>query len=659
MASALQSPDPELPDPAGGRLEQTGHRGSQEQNALLSFPHLSRMVKDDRGTFMFVGDASNLCFLQNIRRIVLKHFGPCPLVDDPLRHCMVEAHPKRTLSLAQESTMFPPKRPSLGDMEYYLVWFQRATDCTVQLFDPDQIRKDMSQWLRDPEGPSGAEVAIFHLIIAIGAQVGPEDCDKLAEHHFNFGRYLILSALMDDPSIATIQCHVLITTYLLASSRRNAAFMYLGIAVRGMYALGLHRRDVSALYDHADFLVRERLWKAIRIMDLFMSASLGRPPATTETRDTTAAENYSASNDLCWIFENILTGIYAKRAVTTENLERISELHRKWSSRFTADLQSDETRPNGSFSQGDDLNANIGLIHLKEAYYWTIILVSRPFLVEYASSILDQKHMEGSASSNSNPWQPSSSHFVVVQACVDCALRTAELLQPLVSETLVPKRLPFVVNSAFVSALVLGLALFADLDDAESISGGFQDCRRVLVKFSKHDAVTRRYLAITENLQRACEASSQERQKKKNDIKSRSIRRLFGSIHDGAPTSPQSASGKPSTAMEETAMEDADSRPQLVSPPVTESASMGATHESLAPQTTDAGHDAQVSTLQGQLSPFAATGDTQGFGGQAMNLLSPSTLLFGAFDESMLLPVVDSSAVDFEIPADWDKGFLP
>lgn len=157
---------------------------------------------------------------------------------------------------------------------------------------------------------------------------------------------------MDDTSIVSIQCHILITMHLLGASRRNAAFMALGTAIRGIYALGAHRRHISVLYDSSEYSIREQLWRSIRIPDLFMSASLGRPQATFETRDTSATDGYSVSNDLCWIFENILIKVYAKRMVIAEDLERISELHRAWTSRYIDGVETDGIYPDEALTEG-------------------------------------------------------------------------------------------------------------------------------------------------------------------------------------------------------------------------------------------------------------------------------------------------------------------
>ncbi len=49
----------------------------------------------------------------------------------------------------------------------------------------------------------------------------------------------------------------------------------------------------------------------------------------------------------------------------------------------------------------------------------------------------------------------SASNKVLAHACVDSAIRTIHLLEVLLDFEDIPKRLPFVVNSIFVAALIL------------------------------------------------------------------------------------------------------------------------------------------------------------------------------------------------------------
>ncbi|KAF4502681.1 transcriptional regulatory [Fusarium agapanthi] len=441
---------------------QTGH---DSHRARTDHPQLSALIQDGHGMFVFIGDAANLSFLQIIRRLVRDSLGPCVFTEDALQHLMVEAKPSDSSIWLVSIMDDAPVMPEEAEARYLVSWFFRSTSCVLNLFEEGQISESMASWYQkcSEEQEDKASVAVFFLIFAIGAQTCPENRDKEAEQYFNYGRFLTTSVIMDDISISAVQSNILITMYLLGASRRNAAFMYLGSAFRAAYALGIQRHDVNKHFKQSEYLVRERLWKVLRVLDLFMSASLGRPPSIHETRNTGTDENCSASNDLCAIFEDILTNIYSPQKVSNSHLERISEHHRQWANKFPLGLATDSIKQSKFIDEADGKETpNIGLCHLKEAYCWTIMLLARPSLTKSAS-----KHMY-KASQDMSQWEPSTTATepdqVLAFSCVDSAVRTVDLLKVMGDNREIPKRLPFVVNSLFVAELVLGTAYFNDLD---------------------------------------------------------------------------------------------------------------------------------------------------------------------------------------------------
>ena len=68
--------------------------GSLTTNNPLPSGLDSRLLQDQRGRYMFIGDSANLSFLQVLRRVVGECIGSCSFVDDPLRSLMVEASPE-------------------------------------------------------------------------------------------------------------------------------------------------------------------------------------------------------------------------------------------------------------------------------------------------------------------------------------------------------------------------------------------------------------------------------------------------------------------------------------------------------------------------------------------------------------------------------------
>ncbi|KAH6867162.1 hypothetical protein B0T10DRAFT_502653 [Thelonectria olida] len=490
-------------------------------------------------TAISVRDSANVSFLRIIRRVVHDSLGPGVFVEDASESTMAEATASAQRDWVLDMAKQPPQRPEPSDAHYLVRWYLRATNSIMILFDESLLNHALSQWLQTPINQLDHQsmTTIFFLIFAIGSQTCPGNRDNTAEQYFSYGRFLTDFQNMENPTISTIQAHVLITMYLLGASRRDAAFMHLGIAVRAGYVLGTHRRDINAQYDAPEYAIRERLWKVLRVLDLFMSASLGHPPSTCETRDTAAEDNYSPSNDLCAIFEAILNSIYSSRAVSKEALERISGHHRQWTKRYAKGLAADDIKSTEFIDTDEGKRApNIGLYQIKEAYYWTIMLLARPSLVESISRHVSKPMANDSHDEHAIP--RTSHNSILSYACVDSAIRTVDLLNKLRSSEDIPKRLPFVVNSLFVASLVLGLARFGDLDSIFPLTKSLTRARMLLARFSRCDAVSKRNLAIVDDLRVACDLHCEKRFRRKMQQQSLLVGGFFGFVHDDAMQQP-------------------------------------------------------------------------------------------------------------------------
>lgn len=87
-------------------------------------------------------------------------------------------------------------------------------------------------------------------MLAIGCQVrgGSRDDLVLASKYFNHGRQMAFEKMLEDPTINLARAFVLLAFYMLGASRRNSAFMYLGVAAKSADILGLH---AAAKHRHA------------------------------------------------------------------------------------------------------------------------------------------------------------------------------------------------------------------------------------------------------------------------------------------------------------------------------------------------------------------------------------------------------------------------
>ncbi|RMZ79710.1 hypothetical protein DV738_g3146, partial [Chaetothyriales sp. CBS 135597] len=449
-------------------------------------PKLARLLKDGHGKFVFVGDSSNLAFVQNIRRLVKSEIGESSLTSDSFRHTMVEnIPPPPTLQ-----KMYTLKKPALAEVKELVRAYSLATSGVVDLFDIDDLVQGIERW-RSGKGTKGRELK--------NNGNGVASCASQAEIYLQRGRELVTSSFMDDPSLLTVQSYILIVFYMLTVCRRNGAFMLLGIAVRAAYALGLHRSDISSLFETKERRSRERVWKSLRTLDLYMSASLGRPPATSEidggsiswdgkerSYDGVKVDGLDSSAMLrmCFIFERILNEVYCRREIRVQLVESISRQSRDWTLQLPVGLRADGLDLKG---EGQNLVHTIGLAHLKGSYYWSIILLTRPFLI--------------------------------FKACIDAALRSVEIATDLIHTPGVPKRLFMVSNSTFVSAMVIGFAIFGDFDRAFPLLSSIDQAIAILSILAQDDPSARRYEQISTHLRQA--AAEHIRRRDENEVSRR------------------------------------------------------------------------------------------------------------------------------------------
>lgn len=520
------------------------HRGdsliSNESHAPV--PKMARLLRDKLGKFMFVGDSSNLAFLQMIRRAAKDRIGDCPFTMDPARKMMVEATPAPKL-VSSPATII--RKPQLHEAKELVRQYLFASSGIIDLFDPADVMAHLSHWVGDTLADTDLNCSIYYLVMAIGAQVRPDSgMEDAAERYFDHGRKLVMASLLEEPSTLTIQASCLICFYLLTACRRNAAFMLFGVASRAAYALGLHRSDISKLFEIRERRIRERTWKSVRVLDLFMSASLGRPPATSEVDGgnvswTKPSRDYddihlhtlnpSATLRLCFILERIINEVYCRREVSVQLVENISRQYRDWTLQLSEGLHTD------GLDQGDNdpdtsMRRAIGVAHLKGAYYWSIIILTRPFLLFRVS---EQK--------------VHASVETFADACVDSALRSMEIATDIIHIPGIPRKLPWVINSLFVSALVFGVACLGDLDKLFPLMSSLEQSRVNMAYFSVSDPSARRYLQIIEFLSQAVITHVRTRDLKQMARRQKDVSKMFGEMDENGSNAPL-AEGEPDAA---------------------------------------------------------------------------------------------------------------
>lgn len=140
--------------------------------------------------------------------------------------------------------------------------------------------------------------------------------------------------------------------------------------MRAAYSIGIHRTEINSrfgadvhrqrykppwllCYQHRLLILilgRDRLWKSLRVLDLFLSTSMGRPPATSDVDCTVPYRELddegqeifdllNASAQIFLITEGIVVEVYSRRKVSYQLTEGISRQLRDWSIRWLQRLK--------------------------------------------------------------------------------------------------------------------------------------------------------------------------------------------------------------------------------------------------------------------------------------------------------------------------------
>lgn len=243
--------------------------------------------------------------------------------------------------------------------------------------------------------------------------------------------------------------------------------------------------------------------------------------------------------------------MYVKQEVTPSVLQHVSRHHREWASHFQEGLLTDRISAEENIGSGDNKKLpNIGLCHLKEAYYWPILLITRPYLLEMVQKRVanDSRPLPSGAANKIYSLLPSDSDDLLAHASVNSAVLTIDLLQGFLTTEKIPRRLPFMINSIFNSALVLGLGFFADMNNLFPLNRAMRLSEALLRRFEAHDALARWCLRIVKELHNACDELMKRRSESRLKHQRTLVEGLFGDVKSSSsrvqlfystPSSPQ------------------------------------------------------------------------------------------------------------------------
>ncbi|KND91042.1 putative transcriptional regulatory protein [Tolypocladium ophioglossoides CBS 100239] len=509
-------------------------------------PREARLLCDAHGKLTFIGDCAPLSFFQSVRQLVTSRVGQNAFAPESSRYSVLENAPAGSGSGAGAGAaarehgphrhgMAPPVRPAdtAGAVAAYLA----ATTSLVDLFDNGTLLDDLERWASlDRRRPDDAASVVNYLVLAIGRLV---DDEALSRAYFEYARDRAYGTLGGSLGVGTVQAFALVTVYMLCSCQINGAFLFFGIAVRAAYSLGVHRTEVNARFGPAAHRQRDRLWKSLRVVDLFLSVSMGRPPATSDVDctvpyravDGEAADLLDASVQILLITEGVVVQIYSRRRVSLQLAEGVSHQLRDWSVRWLRRLTGLLAR--------DDAQA-AGACQVLASYYYAVMLVSRPFLMyELCRRLSDGPAGAGTGAGAGTP-ALASGKAKLADACIDAASLMVEPIVELIDRGVLDGRVPLIVSWLFAASLVLGVGLLGGF--GRVLEKHSRTSIRALDHFARSDGHAAEYSLVAQSLLATALEHLERRELQERRRRTESSSQLFGLMPSeaGSPGGPSS-----------------------------------------------------------------------------------------------------------------------
>ncbi|KAL2128600.1 hypothetical protein VTI74DRAFT_8951 [Chaetomium olivicolor] len=450
----------------------------------------TRMLQDQTGRLLYIGDASTLSLLQLIRIIVENTAGSemgSPFIDDPKRHRILES----VIDFPQ-GVRIPSPLPDKETADVLIASYFTNTCGLIEILDKASFLRLVEECYRDPPSCRNDMMCHLYLVLALGLLLaapapGSREADVIqmqrsarpdrAELFFRSARSMCdPGAGFEDADFWSIQALALMTIYMLIVSKRNTAYAYLGMAVRSAYAMGLHREETmhDVIFTPTEMRVRRNLWKTLFILDRFLAATLGRPTAISEDDcscnmmvgcdrvdtgtvggpglDHVHAKSLESCVETCRVI-GVTLKVFSRRKISTAKVQEIVDMSRNWD--HVSRTQWYRRQSGGGPT---DPAHGMAALHVNLLSLHSLILLTRQLFVMHNWMLVEERSgIKKSLRIRESPMARFS------EACVVASYRTIKLARSAREDGYLPRRNPFIIYFIFAASLVILMNQFSSL----------------------------------------------------------------------------------------------------------------------------------------------------------------------------------------------------
>ena len=453
--------------------ESDGSQGAEEDAESHT---MVRMLEDNQGRLQYIGDSSNLSFLQLLRMIVETISGQTPFSANVSRHKFTE----REFSISPDvdvQSLLPTQATAMILIDAFFAQTHGAIEVFIEKLFVEKVERSY----RNQTQVDRPWLCHFYLVLAIGLSLvtplhGSREeaiINNLRGQYPHYGQeYYFAAKKMCDPLTGfedagfwSVQALTLMSVFMLNIGRRNTAYIFTGMAIRLAHALGVHRDEVEVMFSPPEQEERRKIWRTLCILDLFLSTTLGRPLAMSEHHHTDKILNTAAvpgsidgkpeTRHVCGaaleanlrsshVMGHILQEIYLPRRMSIRKAQKLAGMCRDWPKRLAPYLS-------WRLASSDDPRAAIAILHCNLSYCHSVILLSRPFYLHLLSNELqrDRLHLDVEQPRMLKEIQKFSN------ACVDACAHVIAITYTAYVGGYLPRLNPFASYCVFAAALVI------------------------------------------------------------------------------------------------------------------------------------------------------------------------------------------------------------
>jgi proline utilization trans-activator len=329
------------------------------------------------------------------------------------------------------------KLPSSG----YAKWLFAAQFTYIgtifSFVDPVAFERQLQEAYQGPPDPLNTEACLAYckvlVILAFGELYSINQGDGCPPGFHYFTHALnYLPDLHEEPSVLFVETLSLVGYFMQNLNRRDAAFLYVGTALRMAISLALHQEVRSSSFTNAEKEHRRRVWWSVYSLDRILSVKSGSPimlhdedigiqlpsklPHEPPYCPAVVLRHYT---ELSRILSRVMIHIYRKTPKSGSSLmtsvQSIMSSLLQWFHNLPQELRFDPEKLNTSRESVSTL------VH----YYQCINMTVRPLLFHVV-----QKRLKAAPAERNKNWKDglSTSTEAVIKLCISAAHDTIAMM---------------------------------------------------------------------------------------------------------------------------------------------------------------------------------------------------------------------------------------